>query len=153
MSVGSYIDDELYASFTKDKGLLKGDFQGFVLAVDADFDNSATVNKSADDMANEDPQDVGFEYPGQMRILGNLVWSELYPMLMLQSVGLENLWLQAREHPMKVYTGPTVPSQVEPWKERNAMKSFMMDSFMEFLKQKDSTLAGKVEGLRKEGVL
>jgi hypothetical protein len=60
-------------------------------------------------MANEDAQDEGFKYPGQMRILGNLVWSELYPMVMLQSVGLENLWLQAREHPTKVYTGPTVP--------------------------------------------
>lgn len=153
MGVGSYIDEESRASFTKDKRLLKGDFQGHVLAVDADFDNDATANKSADDMANEDAQDEVFEYPGRMRILGNLVWSELYPMLMLQSVVLQNFWLQVREHPMKVYTGPTVPSQVEPWKERNAMKTVMMDSFVEFLKQKNPTLAGKVKGWRKDGVI
>ncbi|KAJ5977577.1 hypothetical protein N7501_000919 [Penicillium viridicatum] len=150
MGAGSYIDEELRASFTKDKGLLKGDFQGHVLAVDADFDDSATV---AGDTANEDSQFEVFKYPGRMRILGNLVWSELYPMLMLQSVVLQNFWLQAGAHPTKVYTGPTVPSQVEPWKERNAMKTVMMDSFVEFLKEKNPTLAGKVKGLRKDGVI
>ncbi|KAJ6012435.1 hypothetical protein N7522_002790 [Penicillium canescens] len=153
MGPNSYLDDKFYASFTKDKGLLNGDFRGHVLAVSADFDDNATANESADRIANEDPQDEGFKYPGHMRILGNLVWSELYPMLMLQSVELEELWRQAREHPMKIYTGPTVPSQVEPWKEWNAMKTVMMDSFVEFLKQKDPTLAGKLEGLRKEGSL
>lgn len=153
MSVGSYIDEEFRASSTKDKGLLEGDFQGHVLAVDADFDNSATENERADGMANEGLPDEGFKYPGQMRILGNLVWSELYPMLLLQSVRLENLWLQAREHPLKVYTGPTVPSQIEPWKELNAIKTGMMDSFVEFLKQKEPTLAGKITAFRKEGLL
>jgi hypothetical protein len=153
MGANSYLDDKFYASFTKDKSFLNGDFQGHVLAVGADFDDSATANESADRIANEDPQDEGFKYPGHMRILGNLVWSELYPMLMLQSVELEDLWRQAREHPMKIYTGPTVPSQVEPWKEWNTTKTFMMDSFVEFLKQKNPTLAGKVEGLRKEGSL
>ncbi|OQE25659.1 hypothetical protein PENFLA_c008G10272 [Penicillium flavigenum] len=152
MGVGSYIDDKFHPS-KADTGLLNGDFQGHVLAVDPDFDSSASANESADSMANEDPQDEGFEYPGQMRILGNLVWSELYPMVMLQSVGLENLCLQAREHPTKVYTGPTVPSQVEPWREMNAIKTHMMDGFVEFLKKKDPTLAGKVEGLRKDGTL
>jgi hypothetical protein len=150
--VGSYIDDKFHPS-KEDTGLLNGDFQGHVLAVDPDFDSSASANENADGMANEDAQDEGFKYPGRMHILGNLVWSELYPMVMLQSVGLENLWLQAREHPTKVYTGPTVPSQVEPRKEMNAMKTHMMDSFVEFLKKKDPTLAGKVEGLRKEGTL
>ncbi|KAJ5498551.1 hypothetical protein N7453_007602 [Penicillium expansum] len=149
--VGSYTDDEFNASFTKDKGFLKGDFQGHVLAIDADFDNSATTSESADGMANEEPQDEGIQYPGHMRILGNLVWSELYPMTMLQSVGLQNFWAQAREHPKKVYTGPTVPSQVESWKERNAMKTLMMDSFVDYLKEKNPTLAGKVQGYRKEG--
>lgn len=152
MGVNSYINDDFYASITKDKTLLKGDFQGFVLAVDPDFDKTVT-NESADGTASEDPQDEGLEYPGQVRIMGNLVWSELYPMLNRQSVGLTNLWLQAREHPMKVYTGLTVPSQIQPWKELNAMKTHMMDSFVEFLKKKDPTMAGKVKELRKEGRL
>ncbi|KAJ6150085.1 hypothetical protein N7471_001284 [Penicillium samsonianum] len=139
MGVGSYTDDAFTTSYTKDKGLLKGDFQGLVLAVDPDFDESATASESADGTAKEDPQEEALPYQGQMRILGNLVWSELYPMLMLQSVGLQHLWLQARDHPLKVYTGPTVPSQVEPWKERNAIKTHMMDSFVEFLKRRIPT--------------
>lgn len=68
MSVGSYTDEKLRASFTKDKGLLKGDFQGHVLAVDADFDNSITEHESADGMADKGPQDEGLKYQGQMRI-------------------------------------------------------------------------------------
>ncbi|KAJ5189035.1 hypothetical protein N7491_005359 [Penicillium cf. griseofulvum] len=152
MGMGSYTDDLFTTSYAKDKGLLKGDFQGQVLAVDPDFDGSANANESAD-MAKEGYQEEIPTYQGRMRILGNLVWSELYPMLMLQSVGLEHLWLQAREHPLKVYTGPTVPSQVEPWKKRNAIKTHMMDSFVEFLQKKDPNLAGKVEEMRKEGSL
>lgn len=152
-AVGSYTDEDWRATFTKDKGLLAGDFQGYVLAVDATFDDSTTANETADGTATADSQDEGLEYQGQMRILGNLVWSELFPMKMLQSVPLENTWPQALEHPNKVYTGPTVPSQVEPWKERNAMKAWMMDNFVEFLKGKDPTLAGKLEGFRKQGIL
>jgi hypothetical protein len=54
---------------------------------------------------------------------------------------------------MKVYTGPTVPSQVVPWKERNEMKGWMMDSFVDYLKEKNPDLAGKVEGFRGQGIL
>ncbi|CAI7572223.1 unnamed protein product [Penicillium palitans] len=153
MGGASYIDEEYRASFINDKGFLKGDFQGHVLAVDADFDDSVTGSESAGDIADEDSQYEVFKYPGRMRILGNLVWGELYPMLMLQSVVLQNFWLQAGTHPRKVYTGPTVPSQVEPWKEQHVLKTLMMNSFVDFLEEKNPTLAGKVKGLRKDGVV
>ncbi|CAI7659158.1 unnamed protein product [Penicillium glandicola] len=116
MGVSSYTEDIFTTSYTKDKPFLKGDFQGQVLAVDPDFDESTTTSESADHTVKED-----LTYQGRMRILGNLVWSELYPMLMLQSVGLEHLWLQARGHPLKVFTGPTVPSQIEAWKQNNSI--------------------------------
>lgn len=153
MGGASYIDEKYRASYTKDQDFLKGDFQGHVLAVDADFDDSATGSESAGDIADEDSQYEVFKYPGRMRILGNLVWSELYPMLMLQSVVLQNFWLQAGAHPSKVYTGPTVPSQVEPWKKRHLLKTLMMNSFVDFLEEKNPTLAGKVKGMRKDGVI
>ncbi|KAJ5753996.1 uncharacterized protein N7511_008149 [Penicillium nucicola] len=153
MGVGSYIDEQLYASYRENKDLLNGDFQGNVLAVDADFDNSATADASADGTAKEESQDKGSKYSGQTRILANLVWNELYAMLAPPSVGLEYLWQQTLDHPLKIYTGPTVPSQVAPWKEWNTTKTAMMDNFMEFLKKKDPSLAGKVGGLRKEGIL
>lgn len=135
--------------------MLPGDFQGYVLAVDANFDDSAATNESetADHKDNETPQVEALTYPGHMRILGNLVWSDLYPMVMLESLPLDAFWVHAREHPEKVYTGPTVPSQVVQWKERNVLKNHMMDSFLDFLKQKDPKAAGKVKELRKQGIL
>ncbi|CAG7924892.1 unnamed protein product [Penicillium olsonii] len=150
MGVASYIEDGIYASYKKDKGLLDGDFQGHVLAIDPNFDESTLANESGSEKT-EDSQDKVLQYPGQMRIHGNLVWSELYPMLMLQSVRLENLWLQAREHPVKMYTGMTVPSQLEPWREWNSLKGVMMDGFMDFLKKKDPSLAGNLQDMRKKG--
>ena len=141
MSASSYIDDKYFTSCAEDKDLLKGDFQSYVLVVDANFDNRTTADKSPDG------------YPGQVRILGNLVWSELFPMVARQSLVLKDLWKEARDHPMKIYTGPTVPSQVAPWKHWNVIKNSMLNGFTKFLAQKNPTLAGKVEGLRKEGAL
>ncbi|CAI7598309.1 unnamed protein product [Penicillium pancosmium] len=145
MAVGSYTDENFQPTATKDEVLLKGDFQGHVLAIDADFEAPAPADASKE----ADPT----KYTGQMRVLGNLVWSEIYPMLMLQSANLETLNMRTRDHPMKVYTGPTVPSQVGPWKERNAMKGAMMDSFVDYLKEKNPELAGKVEGMKGQGIL
>ncbi|RJE23600.1 hypothetical protein PHISCL_04056 [Aspergillus sclerotialis] len=118
----SYINDE-YKAFAKDKDLLKDGFQGYVLAVDANFDNSSTVSENADGMDNGDTQGESFKYPGGMHIQDNLVWRELYSMLTLQSVKLEDFWLQVREHSKKVYTGPTVRSQITPCKEYNALRA------------------------------
>lgn len=145
MAVGSYTDENFHPTPTKDEVLLKGDFQGHVLAIDADFEAPAPTDASKE----ADPT----KYTGQMRVLGNLVWSEIYPMLMLQSANLETLNMRARDHPMKVYTGPTVPSQVAPWKERIAMNGAMMDSFVDYLKEKNPELAGKVEGMKGQGIL
>jgi hypothetical protein len=149
MAVGSYTDENFQPTPTKDEVLLKGDFQGHVLAVDADFEAPAPTTTDASASKEADPT----KFTGQMRVLGNLVWSEIYPMLMLQSANLETLNMRARDHPMKVYTGPTVPSQVGPWKERNAMKGAMMDSFVDYLKEKNPELAGKVEGMKGQGIL
>ncbi|PTU19924.1 hypothetical protein P175DRAFT_0532881 [Aspergillus ochraceoroseus IBT 24754] len=53
---------------------------GHVMAVDASFDPDIP-----NDRAEESP---GFD--GQMCIMGNLIWSELYPMLMLHCTSLED---------------------------------------------------------------
>lgn len=145
MAVGSYIGENFHPTATKDEALLQGDFRGHVLAVDADFEAPAAPDTDKE----ADPT----KYTGQMRVLGNLVWSEIYPMLILQSANIETLNMRARDHPMKIYTGPTVPSQVLPWKERNELKGAMMDSFVDYLKGKNPELAGQVEGMKGQGIL
>jgi hypothetical protein len=84
--------------------------KGHILAIEADFD--------PDDPKNHPDTFLG--YTGELRILGNLVCSELYPMLFLQSTSLKYLWQMAMEHPRKVCTGFAVPVLIERWRgERN----------------------------------
>lgn len=92
--------------------LLPGDTGGFVTVVDAGFDP-----KERGEHADESPH-----YPGQLRMLGNLVYSDLYAMLMAQTQDPVEFWPLAMNHPELVYTGPTIKAQVERWKKTNAMK-------------------------------
>jgi hypothetical protein len=86
---------------------LAGDFGGFVIAVEVEFDPN-----NPGDHAEESP---GFT--GRMGILGSLIWSDLYALAMAQTAYPEDLWPLAMNHPWKVYVGPTVPVQRELWKD------------------------------------
>lgn len=134
------------------EGFLKGDSQGHVLAVDPDFEEGTTPTLLSE-KDSEDPESTGVEYFGHMRIKGDLVWSELYSMLMMQSVRLENLWLQSRYHPVNMYSGLTVPSQVEPWRKCNVVQNKGRDEEYEKIKQHNPALAENYQQMRKEGSL
>ncbi|PYH77573.1 hypothetical protein BO82DRAFT_344549 [Aspergillus uvarum CBS 121591] len=121
-----------------DQDRLPRDFRPHLLAVDADFVPSLI------------PEAVSPGYTGRMRILGNLVWSELYAMSMMQSAQLWDLWPLAAEHPQKVYTGAVVPSQIQEWREQNMLKDSMIDSFEKFLQKQDPKAAQAVREM-KEG--
>ena len=106
------IDPASFASYTTKStdatpsGILPGDFAGFVLAIDPTFDPVVGV-----DRPDESP-----DYNGHMRILGGLVWGDLYAQLESQSTGLDGLWPLAMHHPNQVYVGPITPLQVLRWK-------------------------------------
>jgi hypothetical protein len=103
-----------------------GENTGFVIAVDASFDPD-----EPNEHADESP---GFT--GELRILGSLVWSDLYAMLAAQTQGPAELWPLAMNHPRQVYVGPTVPEQIQRWNELNSLRSMMLGGFMQFLKDK-----------------
>ncbi|KAL2833049.1 hypothetical protein BDW59DRAFT_180548 [Aspergillus cavernicola] len=130
-SYTSYMDPKNLHPFTNhhqksQPSLLPGDFTPHILAIDADFDPTCPPERP-----DESPN-----YPGHLRILGNLVWSELYAMLVLQSATLEDLWPLAMEHPLKVYTGVTVPSQRGVWIERNIQTRELLKPFLESVREK-----------------
>ncbi|QDS72687.1 hypothetical protein FKW77_003087 [Venturia effusa] len=85
----------------------EGDFGGFVTAVEANFDPS-----DPGDHADESP---GFT--GQLRILGGLIWSDLYALAQAQVAFPEDLWPLAMDHPWKVFVGATTPAQRQAWKK------------------------------------
>ena len=112
------VDSASFASYTTDtygaptSEFLPGDFAGFVLAIDPNFDPEEGASRP-----DESPG-----YIGQMRIVGSLVWGELYAFLEAQSALLEDMWPLAMHHPYQVYVGPTVPLQVFKWRANNAIR-------------------------------
>lgn len=99
--------------------LLPGDTGGFVTAVDCDFDPNEDR-----DRAEESPL-----WPGRLRILGNLVYPELYALLFAQMQDLEHFWPLAMNHPDLIYTGPTVKAQVDHWKKITLLKLKLFELF------------------------
>ncbi|KNG89476.1 hypothetical protein ANOM_002278 [Aspergillus nomiae NRRL 13137] len=131
------IDDACVASYMGDsysaatEFIPSGDHSGFVLAVDAHYDPKEGIERP-----DESPG-----YYGQMRILGNLIWGDLYAMLSSQSALLEDLWPLAINHPNGVYTGPTVPMQVKCWKVQNGMRSTLLRKIVEYVEAQMSGTA------------
>jgi hypothetical protein len=101
-SVASYASPPVPADVTP-----AGDFGGFVTAIDASFDPN-----NPGDHADESP---GFT--GHLRILGGLIWSDLFALATAQTAYPEDLWPLAMHHPWKVFVGPTVTVQKKMWKE------------------------------------
>ena len=126
------VDSASFASYTTDAYsaatcvVLPGDFAGFVLAIDPSFDP-----KEGSSRPDESPG-----YSGQMRILGSLIWGDLYAQLESQSARLEDLWPLAMHHPNQVYVGPTVPLQVFNWRTQNAGRWNALSELVQYAKRK-----------------
>jgi hypothetical protein len=100
------IESYLYPlTSTSADSLSPGDFGGFVLAVDADFDPAEENPHSS-----ESPG-----YSGEVRILTSLLWDDLGAMNAMQSQDLSDMWPLAMNHPFKVYVGHVVKAQREAW--------------------------------------
>lgn len=106
--------------------VLAGDSTGFVLAVEPDFDPAIGPARPL-----ESPG-----YNGQVRVLGSLVWGDLFPLLESQCLRLERIWPLAIDHPNHVYTGPTVPLQVFNWRTQNAARSIFLRGIFDHAKRK-----------------
>ncbi|KAJ5676717.1 uncharacterized protein N7477_002350 [Penicillium maclennaniae] len=81
----------------------------FVLAIDPSFDPVVGF-----DRPDESPH-----YNSQMRILGGLIWGDMYAQLVSQSTGLDGLWPLAMHHPNQVYVGPVTSMQALSWKSQD----------------------------------
>lgn len=108
--------------------VLAGDFTGFVLAVDADYDPTEGY-----DRPHESPG-----YSGHMQILGSLVWSDLYASYSSMHAHLPELWPLALEHPNQVYVGPTVPLQVLSWRIQNGLRNILLRQVIDYIQAKVS---------------
>lgn len=111
-----------------------GDNGGFVLMVEATFDPN-------------DPEahlDEAPGYKGQLRVLGNLLWSDVYSQTMYGSDCIQSLSPLALLHPSRVYTGTVVESQLRSWEQGRALRAAMLPAFFQFVKEKQQE--GQQEG-------
>jgi len=94
-SVCLAITPECVKSFTDASPDVKADYGGFVIAVDGTF--------------NPDLRSSTPEYDGSVKIVDQLVWTDLYGLYVnsLLCQRLEEFWGVGREHPWGVYVGPT----------------------------------------------
>lgn len=124
------VDSASFASYTTKSyspaasRLNPGDFTGFLLAIDPGFDPEEGSTRP-----DESPG-----YNGQMRILGSLVWSDLYSLLASQTSDLEDHWPLASEHPNMVYVGPTVPWQRFIWQKHSEMRWNILRAVIDHVK-------------------
>ncbi|KAL4800817.1 hypothetical protein BDV19DRAFT_3307 [Aspergillus venezuelensis] len=103
-----------------------GNTTGFVLAVDPEYD--------LEEGPEREDEIPGFL--GHLRILGSLIWGDLYAMLVSQSTLLEDMWPLAIDHPDYVYTGPVVPLVQDAWKMHNGIRGAIMREVCSFVKAK-----------------
>ncbi|KAJ5771260.1 uncharacterized protein N7511_003311 [Penicillium nucicola] len=125
------IDSTSYASYTTNlygpstSMVVPGDFTGFLLAVDPDFDPEEGIERP-----DESP-----EYSGQMRVLGSLIWSDLYSLFSAQAAQLEDFWPLAMEHPNQVYVGPTIPWQLYAWRKQSQIRWELIRELVNYRKR------------------
>jgi hypothetical protein len=124
------VDSESIMSYSKpvnDAVKPVGDRGGYVLAIDAHY-NPGVVDPRA------------FEYPGyegQVHILSNLLWCDVYALLTSAEQKLNFFWPLAMGHPMKVYVGQTIALQHTVWEEEHQMRHMLTGGFFNFLKKKE----------------
>lgn len=123
------IDSASFASYmsnshdTTKSSVLPGDSTRFVLAIDPEFDPEVGFHRP-----DESP-----DYNGRMRVLGSLVWGDLYAILESQSAELGDLWPLAMHHPDQIYVGPVVPIQRVNWQAQKDDQWNMMSGVMNYL--------------------
>ncbi|KAK3690497.1 hypothetical protein B0T22DRAFT_481669 [Podospora appendiculata] len=98
------------------------DLGGFVLVADAKFDPA----QAARDI--ESPL-----FDGTVRVLGSVLFEDLWPQLFLHVNPLKALWPIACSHPLAIYMGPTAEYQVKRWKAFDAVRARLAGKAMEWV--------------------
>jgi hypothetical protein len=131
------IDSASFASYTDEtygpatSNVMAGDFTGFVLAVDPEFDLEEGIERP-----DESPA-----FNGQMRILGSLVWGDIFSLFSCQAAELSDFWPLAIEHPHQVYVGPTIPWQLFLWRKQTEMRWTIIRELIKYTKRRLEALA------------
>ncbi|KAK3319543.1 hypothetical protein B0T19DRAFT_445351 [Cercophora scortea] len=99
------------------------DLGGFVLVADENFDAA---------QAARDKESPLFD--GTVRVLGAVLFEDLWPQLFLSANRLSQLWPIACFHPLAVYAGPAAEYQRKKWKAFDKMRASLVGKALEWVR-------------------
>ena len=102
------IDTASYASYMDPPNAFQnrtpyGDYGGFLTLIDTTTSHPQVIKEQAPG------------YKNKLRVLGTMVFDDVYPLIVSLAQRPRNLWTLAMAHPNQVYVGPTVAAQETDW--------------------------------------
>ncbi|KAF1952836.1 hypothetical protein CC80DRAFT_494984 [Byssothecium circinans] len=105
----------------------QGDFAGFVKVIDTSPYRPHVLAQQAPGYRNE------------LKVLGTLVFDELYPLLASLTLRPRDLWMMACWHPMQVYVGLATASQEKGWRGVWEAREVMFGAFARLVARQRSS--------------
>ncbi len=81
------------------------------------------------------PDSAARGFKGTVRVLGSVLLDDVWPCLWWRHVHVKDMWTLATWHPLCVYTGPVVQSQVESWKQFQGLRDELLKKADEWQRQ------------------
>ncbi|KAI1841577.1 hypothetical protein JX266_012230 [Neoarthrinium moseri] len=102
-----------------------GNTGGFVLLTEAQPARS-------EDRGNRDS-----DFDGTVRVLGSLLWDDVYAGMSVMALTPEDLWMMARLHPLQLYIGPLSKSQKQLFRGFNWIRSHCLSTALTWTASKN----------------
>jgi hypothetical protein len=103
-------------------------------------DNGGFVVLSAGTFNPDENQADSPGYDGTVRVLGSVLWDDVYPGLSLLTVTGKDLWPLAMKHPLQIYVGPLTKCQRQHFSIVNCFRNETIKAALEW-KEKTSVVS------------
>ena len=113
--------------FPGDKWTSYGDYGGFLKLIDTTTYDPRLIAKQAPGYKNE------------LKVLGSLVFNDLYPMIVSLVQRPRDLWLYAMWHPNQVYADPCVERQEKEWESVWKMRGLFLRAFWKWRSEQSAS--------------
>lgn len=110
-----------------------GDLGSFILAVGSA--DSERQRRGRDEGEDEEAADEPDGFNGILRVLGSVLFDDLWASLFRHAFRLSDLARMAEIHPRQVYVGPTVPMERDGWRKSGTWSLTVLKSFEKWQKQ------------------
>ncbi|KAF5517881.1 hypothetical protein CGCA056_v011232 [Colletotrichum aenigma] len=112
-----------------------GDLGSFILAVGSADSERRRRGRDEGESEDEEAADEPDGFNGILRVLGSVLFDDLWASLFRHAFRLSDLARLAEIHPRQVYVGPTVPMERDGWRKSGTWSLTVLKSFEKWQKQ------------------